>query len=369
MKKNFIFLLIFCLSIISCKKGNIQAITDLFIRSEVLVHKNLNIKDDLDILLSPGRMSTYNNFLIAHDSRSSLMFSLIDLETNIINKSWGMKGQGSGEIVAILDFYKNYNDTGINAWDPMLQRLNFYSFEDILKNTIITPLDLFKDTKGVTGQSFREQFYPNILQINESFFLALGNMDGKRFTLIDIISSNKTGIGEFPQQDDNDIIPILKNQAYNGCIRYNKRQNKVAYISYNSEMFEIFDVNDSNLNLKYGNYTTIPKFTFQSGGQSPGISIEKFSNGNGCNVALSVSDDKIFILYQQFEKEIDDSDIGKYTSRDANKVLVFTWDGKPIKMYELDCMVEEIEYNENRNQLFAVKSEPEPEIVCFDLDI
>ena len=370
MQKN-IFLLLLILSFFSCKKREINTITNLFSSSEILFHKNLDIQDDLDMILTPSALIFENNSLITHNNRSNLIFSLIDLETNKVRKSWGRKGQGPGEIIGILDFYKNYNNTGINAWDAMMQRLNFYSFENILINDIILPEDLFKDTKGIKGQSFREQFFPNVLQINESVFLAFGSNEKKRFTLIDIKNGEKIGVVDYPKQDVTDIPLIFKNQAYNGLIRYNKQQNRVAYISFESEMFEIFSLDNSDLILKYGNYTTIPKYTFQDKGMGPNISLEKFSNGYGCYIALSVTDDKIFILYQQYDKEYLDEKsekyIEKFFSRSANKILVFDWDGKPLKLYELDCVVEGIEFDKNKNRLYAIKSEFDPEIIYFDL--
>jgi hypothetical protein len=362
--------LLFLLLLCACKGKDkeIVSIVDYFDGGKSLMHQNLNIRDDSDLLLSPVALELEDKLMIALDVRTSQMFSLIDLETNTIKKSWGRKGAGPGEFVGVLDFYKNYKNTGINAWDPMNQRLNFCSFEQISNKDTVIFIDLFEGMKEIKTQNIFEEFHSNVLQLGETKFLAFGNKDGaKRFTLIDIKNNQKTGTGEFPKQDNHqDVIPVFKDQAYNGCMRYNKKQNKVVYVSYESEMFEIFNVEDSGLILKYGNYTTIPKYTFKDKGQGPNISVEKFSNGKGCHVAMSITEEKIFILHQQYEEGASDKDIEKLTSRDADKILVFDWDGKPLQMYKLDCMVEEIEYDKQKNRLYAIKS-PENEIVYFDL--
>ncbi|GHT71287.1 hypothetical protein FACS189455_2730 [Bacteroidia bacterium] len=369
LKKNILLILILLISLSSCKRKEIITITDLFDQQEELSYKTLDIRDDSDLLLSPVALELEGKLMIALDVRSPQMFSLIDLITNTIKRSWGRKGTGPGEFVGVLDFYKNYKNTGINAWDPMNQRLNFCSFEQISNKDTVIFIDLFEGMKEIKTRNIFEEFYSNVLQLDETEFLAFGNKDGaKRFTMIDIKNNQKTGTGEFPKQDDHqDVMPIFRDQAYNGCIRYNKKQNKVVYVSYNSEMFEIFNVEDSGLILKYGNYTTIPEYALKDNGQGPNILVEKFSNGKGCYVAMSVTEEKIFILYQRYEEGASDKDIEKLTSRDADEILVFDWDGKPLQMYKLDCMVEEIEYDKNKNRFYAIRSKPDPEIVYFDL--
>jgi hypothetical protein len=154
--------------------------------------------------------------------------------------------------------YENYNDSGINVWDPSLKRLNFFSFDSISNQKDPLPQNLFH---GLNNPSMFVMLYPNILQLDKSRYLALGNSEDKRFTLLNIESNRIIKTGDFPSSDQNkDLHPIIRNQPYNGKIRFNKQQQRIAYISYESEMFEIFQVADSGLSLVYGNYTTIPKY-------------------------------------------------------------------------------------------------------------
>jgi len=364
-------LFLFCLLFFICSCGNKTTVTtvlDLFDETTNLSYKTLNIQDKSDILLSPEGIEIKDNLMITLDGRSIKFFSLIDTKTNVLVKSWGDKGQGPGEIVGLLDFYRNYNNTGINAWDPILRRLNFYSFENILENDNPLPIDLLSDVKSIKEVNNFEGFFPNVLQLNETLFLGTGNNLQKRFTLIDAKNQIKVSVGGYPEADKGeDVIPVLRNQAYNGMVRYNPEQNKVVYLSYESEMLEIFQVKDTCLDLVHGNYTTVPKYTFVSDERGPRVEIEKFTNGKGCFITMAVSDKKIFALYQQYSGTESDSDITAFTSKAADYVLVFDWDGKPVQKCKLDCFVSEIQYDEKSNRLYAVKSKPDPELVYFEM--
>ncbi len=368
MKKTvFLFSLLICIS--GCTKREIKTITDLFDQQEQLSHKSLDISDESDILLSPGALLVDGKQMIVHTTRSPKLFALVDLNSNTVTKTWGNIGNGPGEFLGILDFYKNYTGTGINAWDPMSQRLNYYPFEKIVSNdTTLLPVDLFAE-RGVVTKSYFEEFYVNIIQLSETKFLGQGNNEDKRFTLIDITNNKKIKTGDFPQMQVEEEIPhLFKIQAYNGLMRYNSKQNKIAYLSFESEMFEIFHVSDTGLSLTYGNYTTIPKYSMVNDGESnTHLKVENFTNGVGRGVAFTNSDEKIWILYQEYEKGATYTDSEESFPNDANKILVFDWNGKPLKMYNLDCMVQNIVYDAQTNRIYAIKSNPDPEIIFFEL--
>jgi len=371
MKKNLL-LIVLLIIIAGCNNREVLTITDLFDSQEQLSHKMLEVKDDADALLSPEILLVEGNQMLVQTANSPQLFASLDIDSESIVRTWGSVGNGPGEFLFVLDFYKDYSGKGINAWDPMSQRLSFYPFEKIFSNdTILQPTYLFGGVSA-TMKSYQEEFFVNVLQLNETKFLGLGNNEDKRFTLIDVEHDTKLKTGDFPPAEVKDEMPhLFKIQAYQGAIRYNQKQNKVAYLSTESEMFEIFTVNDAGLELVYGNYTSIPKCSMANidgeGEQNIALKIERFTNGRGKGVALATSDDKIWVLYQEFEKGASDDDMDKVMSSDANKIMVFDWDGKPLKMYSLDCMVKSIEYDAQSNRLYAVKSEPDPEIVYFEL--
>ena len=360
MKKviTVIFLIIF---LSACMHKESGSIVSLFENSKQLSHHVLKFQDSSDNLLSPAALEIYNDLLIVLDVRAPRLFSAIDLKSGKLIKSWGNVGQGPGELVGVLDFYANYSNIGINAWDPILKKLNFCSYDSLQDSSNPQFENLFGNIKN---PDLIEMFYPNVLQLSESTFLALGNNKENRFSLLDISANSIKDVGDYPQQDTRtEVIPMFRNQAYNGMIRFNDRVKKVVYMSRHSEMFEIFNVAAGKFELAYGSYTTIPEYE-QSEDMS--VSIDEYPNRIGRNVALSTSEEKIFILYQEYKEK----DMGNHLLNDAaDIVLTFDWNGNPLQLYRLDVGVNHIRFDEKSNRLYAICNNPEPEIIYFDLTI
>ena len=119
-----------------------------------------------------------------------------------------------------------------------------------------------------------------------------------------------------------------------------------------------------------GNYTTMPKYK-EVGTLTRSYEIETLTNGKGRNVSVTVSDENIFILYQDYsKKEKFMEKTFNFPLEIADMVLVFDWNGKPIKIYELGCFVYNICYDKARNRLWAFHHNEEtldPEIIYFEL--
>ena len=92
------------------------------------------------------------------------------------------------------------------------------------------------------------------VQIDTFLFFAMEGNLNKRFTLVDAKNNIRKEIGDFPAKDENTHLTVeYRNLAYNGRIRYNHSQKKLVYVSIASEMFEIYKVNGSDVELAMGN--------------------------------------------------------------------------------------------------------------------
>ncbi len=361
-KKAFLFLISFVvLLLISCTQEKQGSVIDLFDHSQSLSYNVFELHDSLGTLLHPAALEVYDDLMVVLDVRASQLFSMVDLNSKKLVKKWGNVGQGPGEFIGVLDFYRNYSNMGINAWDPLLKKLNFCSYDSIENQAVPQFVNLFQNIKN---PKMLEMFYPNILQLSDSTFLTLGNSHEKRFSFLNISANSIQDMGDYPSQDTKQgIIPMLRNKAYNGMIRLNSQLNKVVYMSRHSEMFEIYNVDGKGIQFESGNYTTIPEYQ-QTNEGGPSISIDEYTNRIGKNMALSVSTERIFILYQRYPEA---NSVKSSLSNVADIVLTFDWDGKPLQMYKLNIGVENICFDKQNNRLYAICSNPEPEIIYFDL--
>ena len=354
----YIFIILFCFT--ACKNKTVYSVVDLFNETKELKNHSLRIDGFSENILNPAQIEIINDRLFLLDVQASTPFSVIDLQKQKYLNSFGKKGEGPGEIIGVMDFYVNYNETGINCWDAMLRHLYFCEKDSALLYNKTVGINLFDDLKN--KKSFNS-FFPNVLQVDKSLFLAIGCSGEKRFSLLNTKNNKVLQTGEYPKQEMvTGIDSTIKAHAYHGKIRYNREKKRVVYISLYSEMIEIFNVNEFGLELAFGNYTTIPKFKQEN---SPrGIRIRTEKDKFGTNLGVSISDDYIFILYQS--KIITDKN---RRSAAANDVLVFNWNGEPIMHYKLDHEVTSISIKKDSKRLYALINNEEPEIIYYDLNL
>jgi hypothetical protein len=112
--------------------------------------------------------------------------------------------------------------------------------------------------------------------------------------------------------------------------------------------------------LEKGYYTSLPSYSLKE--SDNGVKNLQIQIESGHTIALSSSDKFIYVLYANTAKDASFEDKFK-----SNLILVFDWNGNPVKKYILDCKVKTIEVSDNEKRIFAVCDNPDPEIICFDL--
>ena len=363
MRKIFAILLLSVL--LSCNNKN-GSIADRFKTIQPLTHKVFEVQNGENELMDPYNLAVVGNTVTLLNSRAPKIFTTIDISTGRVIKQWGDKGQGPNEFLGRIDMKSNYSETGLNIWDSGSSKLYFFLNSD-LESGLINFQNI-----SVNINDDRLNRYDSVIQLDTFVFFASGGNNDKQFTLFDTKRNMVKEIGDYPPEDKTDIDksfpPIFRKQAYNGRLRYNSSIKKLVYISIASEMFEIYNFDGADVEFAMGNYSTIPKYKEDSSGGVIRVMTELATNGKGINDGITVSDKNIFILYKDYkrlgiEQEVD-------TDKPADIVLVFDWNGKPVKKYELDCPVMKIDYDKARNRLWAVhynEDTLDPEIIYFEL--
>jgi len=369
MRIILVTLLLFTL--LSCNNKKNISIIDSFKTRQTLTHKVFDLQDaENSWLQNPYSLAVSCNTITAWNPRAPDVFTTIDITTKRIIKHWGTIGQGPNEFIGTIDIYNNYSESGLNVWNGPTGKLYFFSHSNLESDSTyfqIIPTSLNKPE----GHNIYD-FAPSVIQIDSSmFFVAAGGRIDKRLALLDLKNNEVKEFGDFPSEDINSQASVgARNMAYEGRMRYNSSLKKLVYMSFNSEMFEIYNViNGNDVELTMGNYTTVPKYRIASNNIGlQGAVVERVGNGKGRNRALAVSDGNIFILYQDYERVgmVEQTEPKLY----ADIVLVFDWNGNPVKLYTLDCFVSWITYDKARNRLWAIHHNEitlDPEIIYFEL--
>ena len=367
MKKLFAIMLLLPV-LLACNNKNYDSIVEYFKTNQQLTHKVFDLQDAAEELLDPHSIVVSGNTMTTWNLRSPYLFTTIDIASKRVIKHWGTRGQGPNEFYgSTVDMYVNYLESGLNIWDCLYGKLWFFPNSNLESDsTYFQQIPTgFTNTKTSTPMTYSD-FAISSIQIDTSIFVILGGGNDKLFTLFNLKSNEEKEFGDFPPEDMNTQIPAgVRKRAYWGKVRYNSSLKKLVHMVVTSEMFTIYNIKGTNVELVMGNYTTIPKYREVQMSLGPSIIMEYVGNGNGRNQSLTVSDKNIFILYQEYKR------VGMEKPTDSNLtadlVLVFDWDGNPVKLYTLDCFVTDINYDKGTNRLYAIHNNPYPEIIYFEL--
>jgi len=351
-KHYYVLLLFIVISCIGCDK-NKEHITDYFSESsEKLNHKVFHFSNSEEIL-NPVGLMTYDSLLFVQNLRSPQFFSLININQEKLIRHFGNSGEGPGEFLINIQIDKVKSKQCINAPEATLKRMYQYSIDSLLKIKNVKPKNIFQQSPNKAAQLF----FHGIQQINDSIFIGMGGYTGKRFTIFNRYNNKYTYFGDFP--DKSEVSLDFKGSAYQGAIKYNEYSQKLVFISNTSEMLEFYDCKNDRMNLLKGYYTSIPVYKFVEEGGTRHIA--SFCPGKHF-MSLTYTKNYVYILYVQKE---DDASIFEKCKGDC--ILVFDWKGKPIKKYQLDCEVKTIEINEDGSRIYAIRNNPDPEIIYFNI--
>lgn len=219
------------------------------------------------------------------------------------------------------------------------------------------------DTCINTTSTFNPNYH-KLIKVQDSLFVGTGSFE-KRFAVSRTGETEPMEIyGEYPFSQDlaafnHHILSI----AYQGDILMRPSGGKFVSTSRSSFNFDIVRIgNNGSLELENATRFWPPSFGGNSGSFiSTGYFHSSMESDNkyGC-LSTSVSDNFIYILYS-----------GKTMKENAmysNTVLVYDWDGNPIKVLELDQQLNLISVSQNDDYLIGSVDDGEANLYKFNLN-
>lgn len=307
---------------------------------------------------NPGRLLCYDTLLLLKNGRSQTQFTLVNIKNGNVIKDFGKVGNGPGEFVGNLQIDRSFRPGFINTPDNFQARMYQYCMDSILYSENVQSHDLF----SLVVNEKAKNIYVRILQINDSIFVGMPTNAIERFLVFNINNNESYQQGEFPQDknhqksDNEKMLP----DVYQGSLRYNYSKNKMIFASSNSEMIEIYKLNNLNLNLEKSYYTSLPTYTPKE--TSAGARYLEWHINGGHTLDLACSDQLIYLLFSNRGQDFSLSEMFR-----SNLILVFDWDGKPVKKFLLDCEVKAIEISPDEKRIYAIRDNPDPEVIYFDI--
>jgi hypothetical protein len=307
---------------------------------------------------NPEQLLCYDTLLLLKNGRSQPIFNLVNIKNGKVLKEFGRPGNGPGEFVGNLQIDRSFQSGFINIPDNLQARMYQYCIDSILYSDNVQPIDLFSFS---VNENVKDVYY-RILQINDSIFVGIQSNSSERFLVFNINNNEVYPQGKDPEDKNqqNNTIKKRLSDAYQGDLKYNYSNNKMVFASMNSEMFEIYKLNNLNLTLEKSYYTSLPSYSLKE--TSDGAQYVSMQITGGHTLSLAISNQLIYMLLSKKGQEVSFYEMFK-----SNLILVFDWDGKPVKKFLLDCEVNEIEISTDEKRIYAIRDNPDPEVIYFDI--
>lgn len=340
IKNLFLFSILFMCIFEACENKKSDKISELFPKSYLLSQKkHCNISDDT-LAVVEGLVCAGEN-LVVYDYHSGNGYTLFDEESGEFIARFGAIGQGPAEI-----------SLGCYGY---LSKKNFYVFDDQTRTIIKYSLDSLRHGK-VNGSpvclaksDIPDGRISRLIAINDSLFMCAG-VYKSRYQFFIFNSKDQVldyGVDIYNAADStfNVHTKFLSNQ---GDLVKHPEKNKFAYtvnFSTNIDFVEI--VNDKIeliKSLRLGN-PILESVTNTIAGGGVSCSADLSENTQIGYINICATDEFVYALYSDkmaFESQ-----------RKSNVVLVFDWNGNPVKKYMLDADAYYITADEKQRSLFA----------------
>ncbi len=342
--KTLTTVLVCTISLSGCK--NTKSPQTLFEKEVQVNYGDLGINDHL--IFKPYCMTVIDSFLIYSDNYGKKAFSAVNIQSGQLIR-FGASGKEPGLFTRgdKINTIGNSSNLGVvlsSRQSISIARLDSFLVKSDYKPFITT--NLKQDSSNILNMGI----------INDSLYLVAGNIKGKRFGLIDGKSGLVSSDINFPSEDEKTLENNHPELAYQLDMTVKPDKSKFAFITYQSGNLSIFNIENNNFKLskelKY--YNPDYKWAYQ-GGFISAIKNPKTKTGY---LSIDCSDKYIYTLYS-------DSPVKK-TMFTADLVLVYDWEGNPVKKIHLNKRVKYICVDKDDKTIYAIAKES-PRLIYFNI--
>jgi hypothetical protein len=327
MKYNYlVFTIIASLLYVSCHK---ESAIESFNNIEKISEYELIYSDKNDILGDVINIDIIDSIIILKHANDSCYFSLINKNNGKLVSRFGRKGRGPDEYMQIGSGF-TFRDSSLVFLDNTKKEINYVLIKDILHNS--KNISVKKEPYPYTA-SFRP-FHLNLINDKKIF---VGAFSEGRFGILDSLNNIVNCPFDYPYSFE-EIEGLNMGVVFQSTLKSNKKHSKFVILTLISDIFEIYKVNDSNIERVYVSlFNSIPTINHRNNRYyiDSHQSISRLLN-------MAVSDNLIYFSY---------STLSYADARDRDKasdvILSFNWEGQKHKKYLLPFSVNNFCVDEN----------------------
>ncbi|MCF8307671.1 MAG: TolB-like 6-bladed beta-propeller domain-containing protein [Bacteroidales bacterium] len=278
-------------------------------------------------------------------------FHLINIRQESYIKKFCIKGKGPNEFAFLMNLNSN----------PKKHR-SFNTFSRLDKKIITFDLDSLMFQKRYRPdiiKTFKKNYIMPVMLQND-YFISTGPFKKGRYRLSDNSLHTHRYKYHYPYDPEkNDVSRTTKSIIYQGQFILQPNGSHFAFSTPNCGILEVFKAKENSIRIVTKHHHFNAKYETNKTGTKAGLVMENkmgFSD-------MGSSKNYLYVLYsgRLLSKYTDESLYGKH-------ILVFNWEGEPIKHYKLDKAVRCISVNNTDSLLYAWAALPEPALLEYSLN-
>lgn len=279
-----------------------------------------------DSLGVPSQIYSFQDYVILLEEKLDLLFVSYQISSGEF-KRFQVKGRGPDELLTVQQIGETLNRDEFCAWGLYGEKAFVYSAKDNFSS-------IYK--REVVSENF------TTFCITPDYIIGTQAGKAKRF----LQQKSDSLFCEFGQEIKIQQYPpeIVSNFILGECM-YQRKLKRFAFFSAFGDIFEIYDCQNTPQLLK-SFLGVLP--VLDDHFQPPTLSAQ-----TKLGVLSTTSTDKyIFALYSDFM--IKEFSLNNDKMRWVNKILVYDWDGNPVKIILTDRFIKAISYNRENNLVYCI---------------
>lgn len=351
---KIIFLWLYICVLVGCKEDKAHTVLELFPESYPLsVKKEWQINED-SVANIEGLACDGEN-LIVSDFYSGDSYTLFDVKSGEYIARFGATGEGPDEIP--LGCYGYLSKSYFSVFSDKIKTVLKYSFDSLRSSKVNgSPVRLAK-------YNISDAEISRLIAIDDSTFVGSGTYKSRYQYLLFDKNSKVLDYGVDVYNSTDSLFDIYTRYIANqGDLVMNPEKKKFASSVNFSSNIDFFEIVNSKIKLKktlrLGNPISKPFI----GGGGTIFSVDLTEDTQIGYINLSATTQYVYALYS-------DKKVYESGNRKSNTVLVFDWNGNPVKKYILDTDAYYIAVDEAQQGIFAAvkNSESGWTIICYAL--
>lgn len=299
------------------------------------------------IVFRPKDVQVCENYLITIDYGGERgLCQIYDLRTKA--KIGERISKGNGPLEMLTPRFVKCQSGKIAIWDAQSSIIHKYDVKQFIESESPIPSEVIQLKKNA---------FVNVGFVNEGI---IGQLYDKQYQLCqyDTLGKPLATFAEFPRLKSNDYNDIVKRDAY--YMNFTSDEKSTIAICYC--MTDLIDLYDLDFNLKKRLHG--PDYFFAHFKRIESNQIESSSPiADKCRDAFFVPksyNDYFTVMYN-----------GRFLSEEghnssSDKILSFTWEGKPLDCYHLDKKIVSYDFDEKNKKIYAIAIDPEYVILEYE---